>query len=67
MPGVDEGEEDDVGENAEFDAEPDIIETKRRFDELLAIKQEADAAIQKKGRHHQDTEALLNQLGECLV
>ena len=60
-------DEEEGGEGVGFDAEPDFVETKRRFDELFDLKREAQTAIEKHGRRHPDTENLLNRLGECLV
>ncbi len=64
---TEEGDDDVSAESTEFDAEPDFIETKRRFDELFELKREAQAAIEKHGRHHAETEGILGRLGECLV
>ncbi len=62
-----EEEEEESTESTGFDTEPDFIETKRRFDELFDLKREAQAAIEKHGRHHAETLSLLVRLGECLV
>ncbi|HQW58318.1 MAG TPA: RNA polymerase sigma factor region1.1 domain-containing protein, partial [Gammaproteobacteria bacterium] len=62
-----EEEEEETTESTGFDTEPDFIETKRRFDELFALKHEAQAAIEKQGRHHPKTLDLLTQLGGCLI
>ncbi len=62
-----EEEEEETAENTGFDTEPDFIETKRRFDELFDLKREAQAAIEKNGRHHPDTLDLLTRLGGCLI
>lgn len=62
-----EEEEEESTESTGFDTEPDFIETKRRFDELFDFKREAQAAIEKYGRHHTETLNLLARLGECLV
>jgi RNA polymerase primary sigma factor len=59
--------DEDVVEGTGFDAEPDFVETKRRFDELFDLKRQAQAAIEQHGRHHPETISLLNRLGECLV
>jgi len=60
-------DEEVAEEGTGFDTEPDYLETKRRFEELFSFKREAKAAIQSKGRHGAETEALLNRLGECLA
>lgn len=59
--------EEETTEGTGFDTEPDFIETKRRFDELFDLKREAQAAIEKHGRHHAKTLDLLTRLGGCLV
>ena len=63
-------EDEDTSEGGDatgFDTEPDYIETKRRFDELFALKQEAETAIQQLGRRHAEAEQLLARLGDCLI
>jgi len=60
-------DEEVAEEGTGFDAEPDFLETKRRFEELFTFKQKAETAITTLGRHHTETESLLNRLGECLV
>ncbi|HXH54348.1 MAG TPA: RNA polymerase sigma factor RpoD [Gammaproteobacteria bacterium] len=62
-----EEEEEETTESTGFDTEPDFIETKRRFDELFDLKHEAQAAIEKHGRHHPETLDLLTRLGGCLI
>lgn len=62
-----EEEEEETTESTGFDTEPDFIETKRRFDELFALKHEAQASIEKHGRHHPETLDLLTRLGGCLI
>lgn len=62
-----EEEEEETTESTGFDTEPDFIETKRRFDELFALKHEAQASIEKHGRHHPGTLDLLTRLGGCLI
>jgi len=64
---VDEVDEEVAAEGTEFDAEPDFVETKRRFDELFDLKRKAQAAIETLGRHNDETQNLLVRLGECLV
>lgn len=66
-PVVEVEEEEAVAEGSGFDAEPDLGETKRRFEELLELKEEAQAAIKKWGRDHENTQALFVKLGECLI
>lgn len=61
------GESGESGEVTEFDAEPDIEETKRRFEELFNFMQEAMEASEQKGRQHPATQSLFEKLGECLV
>lgn len=63
-------EEEEVTETPEtdaFDAEPDLEETKRRFDELLFIMREAQDSSVQRGRQHPTTLSLFDKLGECLV
>jgi RNA polymerase primary sigma factor len=60
-------DEEVAEEGAGFDTEPDFLETKRRFEELFTFKEKAEIAIKTLGRHHTETESLLNRLGECLV
>ncbi len=68
-----DGEEDDSDDLVEdeeataFDAEPDFIEAKTRFEELFTLKKEAQASIDRLGRTHAETLALFDQLGELLV
>ncbi|MBP9764109.1 MAG: RNA polymerase sigma factor RpoD [Gammaproteobacteria bacterium] len=62
-----EEEEEETTESTGFDTEPDFIETKRRFDELFALKHEAQGSIEKHGRHHPETLDLLTRLGGCLI
>ncbi|HEV2524280.1 MAG TPA: RNA polymerase sigma factor RpoD [Gammaproteobacteria bacterium] len=62
-----EEEEEETTESTGFDTEPDFIETKRRFDELFDLKHEAQASIEKQGRHHPETLDLLTRLGACLI
>ncbi len=68
---IDEAEEEEgeggSTEAGEFDAEPDIEETKRRFEELFTNMKEAQEASIQKGRQHPETQALFEKLGECLV
>lgn len=65
--GAEDADEEVTAEASGFDTEPDSVETKRRFDELLALKQEAQAVIEKLGRRDAKTEVALKRLGECLV
>lgn len=60
-------EEETVEAGGGFDSEPDFIETKRRFDELFDLKRKSQSSIEHLGRHHEDTQALLVRLGECLI
>jgi RNA polymerase primary sigma factor len=60
-------EEESSTESVGFDTEPDFIETKRRFDELFSLKEDANTAITKHGRHHAKTLKALTALGECLI
>lgn len=62
-----EGDDEVTAEGGGFDAEPDLEETKRRFDELFSIMRDAQEASIQKGRQHPTTQALFEKLGECLV
>lgn len=62
-----DGEDEVTSEGGEFDAEPDLEDTKRRFEELFSIMREAQEASIQKGRQHPVTQALFEKLGECLV
>lgn len=62
-----EEEEGSSGETGDFDTEPDLEETKRRFDELSTYIKEAQEASIQRGRQHPETQALFEKLGECLV
>ncbi len=64
---VDEVDEEESSEGTGFDSEPDFIETKRRFDELFDLKRETYSAIERLGRHHEETQNLMVRLGECLI
>lgn len=64
---VAEEAEEEVSETAEFDSEPDISETKRRFEELFTLMRESEEAIQTLGRSHVETQAILSRLGDCLI
>ncbi len=63
-----EGEEGvAAGEDSAFDAEPDLEETKRRFEELFSIMREAQEASIQRGRQHPVTQSLFEKLGDCLI
>lgn len=62
-----EEEEGEGGGTDAFDAEPDILETQRRFEELFSIVTDAEKSIEQKGRQHPDTLNHFERLGECLI
>jgi RNA polymerase primary sigma factor len=66
---VEEEEEEDGGseDSAEFDAEPDFEETRRRFTELFTLMDQSKEASKTLGRQHPETQALFAKLGDCLV
>lgn len=65
--GEEEGGEGGTTETADFDAEPDLEDTKRRFEELFTIRKEAQETAEQRGRQHPNTQALFEKLGECLI
>lgn len=55
--------EDEAGEaGSQFDAELDLEEAKRHFNELREVLAEAEDAISKYGRNHEKTQSLLDRL-----
>jgi RNA polymerase primary sigma factor len=60
-------EESDEEDTEAFDAEIDLEETRKRFEELFGFMQQAQEASSKLGRKHPDVQALFVKLGECLV
>lgn len=66
--GAEEEEEEEGGsDTAEFDAEPDFEETRRRFTELFTLIEQSKESSKQLGRQHPETQALFLKLGECLV
>lgn len=65
---VEEEEEEGGGEGAaEFDAEPDFEETRRRFTELFTLMDQAKEASKRLGRQHPETQGYFAKLGDCLI
>lgn len=62
-----EEESEGGGETAEFDAEPDFEETRRRFTELFNLIEQSKESSRQLGRQHPETQALFAKLGDCLV
>lgn len=56
-----------TSEASAYDAELDLEETKRRFEELFSWMHQAKEASQQYGRQHPETQALFAKLGECLI
>lgn len=60
-------EADDEDAESAFDAELDLEETRKRFDELFGLMRQAREAAIQMGRQHPATQDLFIKLGECLV
>ncbi len=63
----DEVDEEEEAEATEFDAAPDFVEAKRRFEELKSLSLEAKALLKKRGRTHVQTQTAFDRLGEALA
>lgn len=59
---LDDSEEEAGESNSQFDAELNLEEAKRHFDGLREVLAETEIAIEKHGRNHEISQALLDRL-----